>query len=227
MFKSLAAIVAGTTLLAGATSAGAAVTVDLAGHVNGSWSSEAFFGIPTGDAVVLGGVTFDIHAAGGNAAYVLFDSTPLSIATNVYGVTEVHTLLNTLWGHADASTLSVTFNGSGGATQTFALVGNDDVRDYFQNTYTNAINGVTTQQVFANGPRRLDRQTFVLDPTFATQTLTSIVFTDTGATGYQRGVLTGLTLQTAVVPEPASWAVMILGFGAAGSALRRRRAALA
>ena len=29
------------------------------------------------------------------------------------------------------------------------------------------------------------------------------------------------------VPEPATWAMMILGFGAAGSALRRRRAALA
>lgn len=29
------------------------------------------------------------------------------------------------------------------------------------------------------------------------------------------------------VPEPAAWAVMILGFAAAGSALRRRRAALA
>jgi hypothetical protein len=29
------------------------------------------------------------------------------------------------------------------------------------------------------------------------------------------------------VPEPASWALMILGFGASGAALRRRRAALA
>jgi len=29
------------------------------------------------------------------------------------------------------------------------------------------------------------------------------------------------------VPEPATWAMMILGFGAAGSVLRRRRAAVA
>ena len=32
---------------------------------------------------------------------------------------------------------------------------------------------------------------------------------------------------TSVVPEPEAWALMILGFGAAGSMLRRRRAALA
>jgi hypothetical protein len=29
------------------------------------------------------------------------------------------------------------------------------------------------------------------------------------------------------VPEPATWAMMILGFGAAGSAIRSRRRALA
>ena len=30
--------------------------------------------------------------------------------------------------------------------------------------------------------------------------------------------------QTSAVPEPASWAMMVMGFGAAGSAMRRRRA---
>lgn len=33
--------------------------------------------------------------------------------------------------------------------------------------------------------------------------------------------------QAAAVPEPAAWALMILGFGAAGSMMRRRRSALA
>lgn len=36
-----------------------------------------------------------------------------------------------------------------------------------------------------------------------------------------------LTVETAAVPEPATWAMMILGFGAAGTALRSRRRTLA
>lgn len=45
--------------------------------------------------------------------------------------------------------------------------------------------------------------------------------------GKRRGfVLTPIT-STAAVPEPGAWALMILGFGAAGAALRRRRAVAA
>ena len=36
-----------------------------------------------------------------------------------------------------------------------------------------------------------------------------------------------LTVETSAVPEPATWAMMILGFGAAGTALRSRRRTLA
>jgi hypothetical protein len=43
---------------------------------------------------------------------------------------------------------------------------------------------------------------------------------DTGAKGARDAFVTA-------VPEPSAWALMILGFGAAGGALRRRRAALA
>ena len=48
-----------------------------------------------------------------------------------------------------------------------------------------------------------------LAPGFTTGTLTSYAFSPT----------------TAGVPEPAAWALMLLGFGTAGTALRRRRAA--
>lgn len=40
-------------------------------------------------------------------------------------------------------------------------------------------------------------------------------------------VLTGDNLVSGAVPEPGAWALMILGFGAAGAAIRRRRSALA
>jgi predicted amidohydrolase YtcJ len=37
----------------------------------------------------------------------------------------------------------------------------------------------------------------------------------------------GSSLSTAAIPEPASWALMIVGFGAAGAILRRRRGLVA
>jgi hypothetical protein len=40
-------------------------------------------------------------------------------------------------------------------------------------------------------------------------------------------VMDDLTYSTGVVPEPGTWALMILGFGAAGAALRSRRRAFA
>ena len=46
-----------------------------------------------------------------------------------------------------------------------------------------------------------------------------------GSVGFDSSAPSSLTLSdvgAAVVPEPASWALMILGFGAAGSVLRRR-----
>ncbi|MBI1200442.1 MAG: PEP-CTERM sorting domain-containing protein [Phenylobacterium sp.] len=59
-------------------------------------------------------------------------------------------------------------------------------------------------------------------------------FLHTGAIGVQApsGVdyssASGVFLtDTGAVPEPATWAVMILGFGLAGGTLRRRRAIVA
>ena len=214
----------------------ATVTIDLAPYINGNWSGEGFGSVPKGN-VVLGGTPFQIAAAtseyagywtaanvGGNNPKVL------TVATNVYGVTDAYSLINTFWGRT-GSDATVTFNATGGLSQTFSLAGNVDVRDYFQNVYTNSINGTTTQQVFSDGARRLDRQAYALGAGFATQTLTSVVFSDTGANGVSRITLTGLTLETADVmtgvPEPATWAMMIGGMGLTGGALRRRKAVAA
>jgi hypothetical protein len=49
-----------------------------------------------------------------------------------------------------------------------------------------------------------------------------------GYTAYADNVTAnGTTYNFEAVPEPATWAMMIMGFGAAGSVVRRRRQALA
>jgi hypothetical protein len=53
-------------------------------------------------------------------------------------------------------------------------------------------------------------------------TFTSISFTDTDE--FWHGLTVGTT---GAVPEPASWAMLIAGFGLTGAAMRRRRAAVA
>jgi hypothetical protein len=43
------------------------------------------------------------------------------------------------------------------------------------------------------------------------------------ASGAERSASPTITLATAAIPEPTTWALMILGFGGAGAVLRRRR----
>lgn len=140
---------------------------------------------------------------------------------NAFGVTNVYTLMSTFWGQPGPNSyISVTFNGSAGATATFNLVGNVDIRDYnFNPTWTTTINGTTTTEVFNNGSgQRVDRQQFALPAAFASQTLTQMIITDTGQPNFQRMFMTGLTVE--VVPAPAGLA--LLGMGLAAAARRRR-----
>jgi hypothetical protein len=53
-----------------------------------------------------------------------------------------------------------------------------------------------------------------------------LIFTELGPSNQQGNILDDISLANAV-PEPATWAMMILGFGAAGSMIRRRRFAIA
>lgn len=179
---------------------------------------------PMGDTE-LGGVPFTLsrgnligwnaHLAVGEGPHVL------SIPVNAYGAREVHTLINTFWGQpGPASYLAIEFYGSQGAFARYELVGNDDIRDFSQGNYTNAINGVSTVEVFNNGlGQRLDKQTFDLPEVFEGQVLSEIRLIDSGATDFQRAFVFGATV---LVPEPAS--VLTLLGGLAAAMMRRRPA---
>ena len=64
-----------------------------------------------------------------------------------------------------------------------------------------------------------------LSPAFATQTLTNATIT---SNGYETLLLSATATSTSsvgAVPEPAMWALMLIGFGLTGAAARRRAAA--
>jgi len=146
----------------------------------------------------------------------------LNISADVFGATNVYTLINAYAPPAGAQLATVEFIGSGGADETFTLVNGVDVRDFYQGVFANTINGTTTQNAFSVsgvqdaggtgnvntgdvGTYLVDEQDFSLMPAFETQTLTEIVLTDLNGGGTP--ILLGVT---AAVPEPTTFSILML-----------------
>jgi hypothetical protein len=167
-------------------------------------------------SVTLGGIPFNIRSnAAGFQAWNGYEASgggvgTVSITTpvNIYGATDVYTLINTYWGTSSGSYTALVFTGSGGAKYTDHLVEGSDIRDW---CCVGSIKGTSTINVYsvAHSPINeargfLDMQHIVLPPVFATQTLTSIKVVDSGATGLQRTVLDGVTVQSSPINSPGA-----------------------
>lgn len=202
------------------------VSVDLTPYANTDFrmwmpafptGSQTLGGVPFGIATTTNNIWYSRYASGGTTR-------TLSLEVNQAGVTTVHTLINTIWGQQGPQCYAwIEFFGTGGAYYRKDLVGNIDIRDYNQGSWTNYINGTTTTQVFNSGNQRLDKQTIGLPAAFSNQTLTQIALTDAGANDFQRTFISGITLEAVVVPEPSSVLVLAVGITGMLAVLRRPR----
>ncbi len=111
---------------------------------------------------------------------------------------------------------SVASFGAGVYTLSFLLGGNDRT-EQTQSTTISLGNWSTTLTPTAYAPFAL--QTF----SFTTSVAGKLVFTENGPSDQQGNLLDNVTLSAGGVPEPASWALMLLGFGGLGAMLRVRR----
>ncbi len=165
---------------------------------------------PTGN-ILLGGVLFSIPPSTGLNAWHAKDvlgKNPrvLGVPVNVANVTSVHALINSWWGVPGPGSLAtVEFYGCNGAFYSKPLVGNVDIRDHFNGSFTNLINGTTTVEVFGNGQVRMDKVRFDLPAAFLDEKLELIRIVDTGAEAVQRVWLAGLTVEAVESDCPADF----------------------
>jgi hypothetical protein len=190
--------------------------INISSKVNVNWCTAAPincttmpFGTKSYD-----GVTFDIPGVANTdnvwsayeAANGGSEKVSVTIPVNIKDVRTVYTLMNTDWGSTAKGLLAITFTGTNGATWTYDPIGNVNIRDYNNGTFTDGIGcalptgpgTAATVSAFKNGKgQRLDMQIYELPATFAGQTLVSITITDSGNSDVQRSILAAVTVSTA------------------------------
>jgi hypothetical protein len=88
-----------------------------------------------------------------------------------------------------------------------------------------AVDGAPLITLAQPGGAQTNWQTFSFD--FAANAGAVLTFAASGTNDALGGYLDNIRLETAAVPEPAAWALMLLGFGGLGAMLRSRRTAAA
>ena len=200
-FKSIAGAVA--LLAAGAVAHGAsAATTLLFENFDGeattlNWGGNGNFavGSPPGSVDLIGSGYFDLYPGHGN--YVDLDGSTGN------GNNPAGQLISTQMFGPGSYTfeflLGVNNRGAGARTTTFTL-------------------GDWSTSV---GPLASNSGLAAYSFTFTTATAGALTITQTGPSNQQGNVIDDI--RVSAVPEPATWAMMIVGFGAAGAMVRSRR----
>jgi hypothetical protein len=145
-----------------------------------------------------------------------------TIPVSTPNVKSVFVLADNTFGLAGNTEFNVTFTGTGGSF-TRLYVGGWNTKDYNDNCGTTGCDATPNAKYWfidADGAQWLQQSGWTLPTGFG---LTSITFNQVD--GSDGAIVAGVTLSSGAAPEPAGWALMLLGVGAIGLAARRRKAA--
>ncbi|HXQ15815.1 MAG TPA: PEPxxWA-CTERM sorting domain-containing protein, partial [Caulobacteraceae bacterium] len=232
----------GALSLVGSVSAARAgtTTIDLSTYVNEGFTNSWFInggefapivGTTTGNQGT--GIPFNVanpsDGLGGNNNFwfglysgpgTLFGPPgSVKIPISTPNVTKVYTLTDNTFGNESATEFSVTFNGTGGSI-TDNYVGGVNTKDYNLNCGTTGCDTTPNAQywfVDQDGSQWLQVQQWTLPNGFGLQ---SVEFDQVN--GSDGAILAGLTVAGGV-PEPATWAMILLGVGLVGAGMRVAR----
>jgi hypothetical protein len=140
----------------------------------------------------------------------------VTIPVNVPGATTIYTLADNTFGIPGNTEFSLTLNGTGGSI-TESYIGANNTKDYNANCSTTGCSATpNAQNWYANYYGQwLQEQAWMVPVGFG---LTSVTFNQVD--GVDGAILAGLTV---AVPEPSTWAMMILGFAGIGFMAYRRK----
>lgn len=224
--------------------------IDLSGHVTGNWGTYTaiplFNGADIAAASTNGnqgtGLTFanwsgDFDLIGSGASDTITFANPVALNSN----SVVNTLVNTFFGTSGATETTVSFASDNGLTAQYSLVGDQTIRDYNTNSFTNDLQGhntdsslgdVTAQNWWNNyatgGFQRLDAQTFVLPSSWAGSNLLSMTINTPSGLGQDDTILSAAqvsvqsTTPSSPVPEPSSLALVLVALALSGLVARSR-----
>jgi hypothetical protein len=153
-----------------------------------------------------------------NGAHTSYND--FTLTTSVSNPDVAYLLMNTDWGTTGNQAGTVQFNFSNGQSYTLTLISGENIRDFNNDGYANAITasyvepGVfTTNEDNGGSPGRIDMLDVNLSA-YSNDTLTDITFIDDGSEGTSRLLLAGVTVREmneTATPEPSS--LFLLGSG--------------
>lgn len=221
--------------LAPATSAHAAQTIDIGGYTNADIQTySGGLNYPVGGSTIqIGGVDFLLSTLDGTAGttgviQTPFGSSSFDVALNGAMANTAYVIINSSFGLLPLQNGELWFSDTNGNQVKFDLIEGFNVRDHFFNNVF--IQDVTSPNligtaVYGNNIVRLDAYRYTLPTNFGPLLNVSFRGVDAnGATG--QPFLAAITLdnvRTGAVPEPATWMMMLFGFGVIGGAMRYRR----
>jgi hypothetical protein len=173
-----------------------------------------------GDPITIGGINFDLPVFLGTGR-TGFESNGSIILLGLSDISKAYTIINSFTGTFGANSGQLIFTNMLGQELSFDLIQGTNIRDHFNGNFNNQATGLFATQSFGTGVR-YDVQEFALPADFSSLASVRLVSSGSGGTPILQG-LTFLGVSQGAVPEPATWAMMIGGFGVVGGAMRSAR----